>query len=117
MTVNMMVRDMYLGLPHAHGSRRLEIVEDGLPLFGGMQLAVDTTLVSPLHCDGSARPGAVLTVARRKKERTYPELMGPHARARLVVLSGEVGGRWSKETQIFLRLLARAKVRLESRIL
>ena len=70
--------------------RRLEIVADGLPLSGGMQLAVDTTLVSPLHCDGSARPGAaqidgaVLTVARRKKERTYPELMGPHARARLV---------------------------------
>ena len=48
MTVNMMVRDMDLGLPHAHDSRRLEIVADGLPLFGGMQLAVDTTLVSPL---------------------------------------------------------------------
>ena len=99
-TVNMMVRDMDLGLPHAHDSRRLEIVADGLPLFSGMQLAVDTTLVSPLHCGGSARPdaaqidGAVLTVARRKKERTYPELMGPHARARLVVLAGEVGGRW-----------------------
>ena len=38
-----------------HDGRRLEVVADGLPLFGGVQLAVDTTLVSPLHCDGTAR--------------------------------------------------------------
>ena len=49
---------------------------DGLPLFGRAQLAVNTTLVSALHCDGSARAGAahrdgvVLTMARRRKERT-----------------------------------------------
>ena len=30
----------------------------GLPVFGGAQLVVDTTLVSALHCDGSARHGA-----------------------------------------------------------
>ena len=31
----------------ARDGRRLEVVADGLPLFGGVQLAIDTTLVSP----------------------------------------------------------------------
>ena len=98
-------------------SSTLEILVDGLPLFGGAQLAVDTTLVSPLHCDGSLHPrdanedGAVLAAARRLKERTYPELVGPRRRARLVVLAGEIGGRWSEETRRFLSLLAKAKAR------
>ena len=62
---------------------------DGLPLFGGAQLAVDTTLVSSLHCDGSPHrgaadvDGAVLVVARRRKERTYPELVRPGRRAQV----------------------------------
>ena len=116
MTVNIMVRDMDLGLPHAHDSRRLEIVADGLPLFWwdaggrGHHACLSTPLTGPPDLAAQI-DGAVLTVARRKKERTYLELIGPHARARLVVLAGEVGGRWSKETQIFLRLLARAKAR------
>ena len=37
-------------------TRQLTVVAEGLPLFGGMQLAIDATLVSPLHCDGAARP-------------------------------------------------------------
>ena len=82
-TTNVLVRDLDLGAPEATGARRLEVVADGLPLFGGAQLAVDTTLVSALHCDGSARAGAAdrdgvaLTMARRRKERTYPELVAP----------------------------------------
>ena len=32
MTLNMMVRDMDLAVPHAHDTRRLEVVADGLPL-------------------------------------------------------------------------------------
>ena len=35
----------------------MENVEEGLPLFGGVQLVVDTTL-SPLWGDGSTRPNA-----------------------------------------------------------
>ena len=76
-------------------------------LFGGVQLAIDTTLVSPLHADDSARPGAAqndgvaLRVARRPKERRHPELSGHNNRCRLVVLAVEVGGRWSDETRIF----------------
>ena len=94
------------------------MVVDGLPLFGGCQLAVDTTLVCALHCDGSPHNGAadadgvVLQAARRRKERTYPELVGPRTRARLVVLAVEVGGRWSNETRSFLAQLARKKKKL-----
>ena len=40
---------------------RLEIVGDGLPLFGGAQLAIDTSLISTLHCDGTARLGTADT--------------------------------------------------------
>ena len=40
----MLVRDMDLDVPIGDG-RRLQIVVDGLPLRGGAQLAVDTTLV------------------------------------------------------------------------
>ena len=114
---NMMVRDMDLAAPNPNDSRRLEIVADGLPLFGGAQLAIDTTLVSVLHCDGSARAGvahvdgAAVAVARRRKERTYPELVGQRARTRLVVLAGEVGGGWSGETRSSLCQLAKAKAR------
>ena len=89
---NAMVRDFDLADPDPGDRRRIEILADGLPLFGGAQLAVDTTLVSALHCDGSAH-GAVLVAARRRKERTYPELANPRGSARLVVLAGEVGGR------------------------
>ena len=101
MATNVMLRDLDLPVPVARGGRRLEIIADGLPLFGGAQLAVDATLVSPLHCDGSAHPGAahtdgaVLALARRRKERTYPELIDRNARARLVVLAVEIGGRLS----------------------
>ena len=70
-----------------HDARRLEVVVDGLLLFGGAQLAVDTMLVSALHCDGSLhrgaadRDGVVLEAARRRRERTYPELVRPGHRA------------------------------------
>ena len=49
--------------------------------------------------------------ARTRKERRYPELVGDHGRARLVVLAGEIGGRFSSETAQFLNALASAKVR------
>ena len=103
--------------------RRLEVVVDGLRLFGGSQLVVDATLVSALHANGPARRGAVqedgaaLTIARWRKERRYPELVGPGGRASLVVFGLEVGGRWSDETQISIRLLARARARSEGHLM
>ena len=48
---------------------------------------------------------------RHTEESTYPELVGPHARARLVVLAGEFGGGWSAETRTFVGFLAKAKAR------
>ena len=107
---SVVVRDLDLHLPIA--------AEDGLPLFGGAQLAVDTALVSVLHCDGTARRGAahndgvVVSMAERRKERRHPELVGRRARSRLVVLAVEVGGRWSLATQH-----SRARARCEGLLL
>ena len=42
--------------------------------------------------------GATLVAARRRKERTYPELVGDCGHAKLVVLAGEIGERFSEET-------------------
>ena len=69
---------------------------DGLPLFGGGQLAVDTTLVCSVTRDGAAKPraatmsGACLEVARRRKEARLPRTRGNQGRARLVVLNSSV---------------------------
>ena len=96
---NLFVRDLDVNVPNLMDNRRLEVVADGLPLFAGAQLAVDTTLVCPLHADGtphrgaSTHDGAVQVEAWRRKERTYPELLLPGSRARLVVLALETGGR------------------------
>ena len=119
MRTNALVRDMDLAKPGLADARRLEIVVDGLPLRGRAQLAVDTTLVCALHADGNPRrnaaseDGVALKAAKRKKVRTYPELVGPNSRAQLVVLAVEVGGRWSSETRAFLSQLAKARAREE----
>ena len=42
----------------ATDNRRLEVVVDGLPLYGGCQFAIDTTLVCCMHCNGSPHQGA-----------------------------------------------------------
>ena len=53
----MFVRDLDLDVPNAaRDGRRLEVVADGLPLFGGVQLAIDTTLVSPRLSVAGCRP-------------------------------------------------------------
>ena len=107
-SLNVRVGDLDLPPRGAVDQRRLEVVVDGLPLFHGAQLAIDTTMVSPVRGDGRPRPqcarvdGAALARARRRKEATYPELSGANGRARLVVLGCEVGGRWS-DCQSFLR--------------
>ncbi|CAE7449568.1 unnamed protein product [Symbiodinium natans] len=101
---------------HQH-QRRSEVICNGLPLWGGMQLAVDTTLLSPVS-GGCARvwwwgctAGAALRVAerasrpghasgrrpaakpccpQRRKQATYPELQQASAQG-LVVLVAEIG--------------------------
>ena len=106
---------MDLAVHNGLDSHRLEVVADGLTLWRGAQLAIDTTMESPLRRDGTTRPraanfdGAALGVAQRRKEATYPELSGEGGRARLVVVAEEVGGRWSAETAQFLTALAKAR--------
>ena len=90
-----------------------------MPLYGGAQLAVDTTLVSVLKGDGTvlgrgSQLDGVALRARRRKDRTYPELVRLGQRAKLVV---QVAGRWSEETASFLRHLARARARSEPPVL
>ena len=86
-------------------------------------MALDATLVSTHHGDGTPlrksdkMDGVALQLARRRKETRFPELSGSHGRARLVVIVGEVGGRWSRETQAFLQSLAHCKAQGAPRIL
>ena len=77
----------------------VEVIADGLTFWEGAQFAIDTTFVSVLRGDGSARPraadhnGAASEAARRRKEGIYPEFArGTEGSARLVVLAAEVGG-------------------------
>ena len=44
-STNVFVRDLDIATFNTIDSRRLEVVADGLPLFGGAQLAIDTMLV------------------------------------------------------------------------
>ena len=111
--VDRFVKDLDLGAFNQLDERRIEVIVDGLSLWHGAQLAVDTTVVSPLHGDGSARrnaatsSGVALQAARWEKETTYNELSGEGVRAHLVVLAAEVGGRSSQETADFLNAMGR----------
>ena len=116
------LRDLNLSGISARDTRQIEVVANGLPMWGGSQLALDATLVSPVRRNGEPQPlasdedGAQLRVARRRKERTYPELVRS-SRCRLVVIGMEVGGRWSEEALRFISLLAKAKTRGMPRIM
>ena len=104
------LKDMNVGVS-ATDDRRIEVLAQDLPCFGGSQLAVDITLRSALRCSGEPQPGAAdidgatWTQARRDKEATYPELVGSN-RCRLVVVALETGGRWSEEAVDVFRQLA-----------
>ena len=85
---------------------------NGLPLWNGSQLAIDTTLVSPLTSDGRPRRHSNSFAGRQTSKRTHaPGVAGSREMSLIVVLATEVGGRWSEEAATFLRQLARAKAR------
>ena len=69
------------------------------------------------HRGAADADGVVASAARKRKEKTYPEIVGPRSRARLVVLAVEVGGRWSSETRSFIAQLAKARSRQEPLLL
>ena len=105
---------MSVALETADDGRRLDVVAYGLPLFGGVPVCGDATIVSPLHADGThwrgtdVTDGLRLRAARRRKEVVYPELVGGD-RGRLVLLGCETGGRWASEALSLLWSLARSR--------
>ena len=58
MLENVFMRDMGVPGITAQDGRRLEILATGLPLHRGVPLAVDASMVSPLHADGRPWPRA-----------------------------------------------------------
>ena len=95
MRTNVLVWDMDIGVFNPLDTRRLEVVVDGLPLFRGAQIAVDTTLVCPLTREGRARPrcanvsGAAITAARRRKENSVVITLGPASSSWQQKLAGD----------------------------
>ena len=113
---NVFLRDMGVPGIAPDDGRRLEIVVTGLPLYGGVPLAEDATMVSPLHGDGTPWPranessGTAIRRGEHDKTITYPELVDSPI-ARLTTLACEVGGRWSPACQDIVSQLARARAR------
>ena len=75
-----LVRDLNIARVPSDG-RRIEVIANGLPLWGGAQLAIDTTLVSALRSAAGPRryqgraEGAALRLAWRTKERPCPAVV------------------------------------------
>ena len=115
---NQMLRDLNVVVP-ATDTRKIEVIANGLPLYGGKQVAIDTTVVSALTGRGVARgrtAGQALREARRHKRNTYAEVEQSQ-RCKLVVIACEVGGRWSDESVSFLKALAWYKAQSCPRLL
>ena len=98
--------------------RHIEIVVIGLPFAHGIPIAVDCTVVSPLHADGSpwpnaeTRPGASFARAIASKHTTYPELVTSNV-LRLVVAASEVGGRLNSAGCQLLKIAAAHRAETE----
>ena len=96
--------------------------EYGLPVADGIPIAVDATIISPLHADGSAwagvahTPGNSFGRAQRDKYQTYPELVDSPV-LKLVVAATEVGGRLNRESRKLLKSMAAFRAQSEPRIL
>ena len=71
---NAFLRDMNVGVPAADG-RRIEVLAQDLPVFGGVQLAADITLRSVLTYNGEPHPhaadvdGAMLVAIKKRRSR------------------------------------------------
>ena len=73
---NVFLREVDLGVRGVPDNKRFEVVVNGLPLFNGAQLAVDTTLVSPIRRDGTSRIYGVKTIDWENLSREYLSLIG-----------------------------------------
>ena len=112
------------GQPPAPDDRRkLDVVCFGLPVFGGLPLALDATLVSPLSAEGVPHAGcasnadACFSGAEDAKRTTYAELAGSCSRCTLLCLAASTGGRWSSTCLKLVRDLARHRAESEPALL
>ena len=113
---NVLLRDT--AVPHIdpEDGRKIEVVASGLPVAHGVPIAVDATMVSPLHANGTAwahaahTPGHSMLRAFKLKEVNYPELCESSTLS-LVVAAMETGGRVCKEAVDLLTTAAHARAR------
>jgi hypothetical protein len=114
---NVLLRDTGVEVDPAD-RRNIEIVATGLPMEHGIPVAVDATMVSPLHADGTiydradSVPGIALHRARRAKAETYPELAAS-PQLRLLTVAIETGGRMNGEARALLKTLAAQRAESE----
>ena len=119
---NLRLRDAGIQGIGRYDDRAVEAVAFDLPIFNGLPLFVDATIVSPLHASGrpwrgaSRINGVALERAVRSKRRTYPESF-ENPGARFVVFGIEVGGRWNPAAIGLLRALAKARAERDPRLL
>ena len=94
---NQLLRDLVA----ADDQRRIEVIANGLPFWGGKQVAIDTTVVSALTGRGMAR-GRRQGQAEQDKCRRYHELVNG-SRCHLRVMAFEVARQWSPTAFTFLQ--------------
>ena len=117
MLENVFLRDLGVAGIAATDGRQLEVIATGSPLARGVPLAVDATMVSPLHCTGEpwdravVVPGVSLDRAERSKADKYPELVDSEL-AQLTTLACETGGRWGDRCLEVVEQLAMARARV-----
>ena len=89
--------DMRLPGVHASDKRKIEIVAKHLPLYRGLPLVLDATILSPLCTNGQPRPratvidGAAITAIENDKHTKYPELTHS-SECKFLVLPAKSGG-------------------------
>ena len=119
---NVFLRDLAISSIDPAYHRQIEIVVTGLPFAHGLPVAVDATMLSVLHADGSpwagaeTKPGSSFGRAYRDKFRTYPELKDSDT-VRLVVAGAEVGGRMTRESLDLLDAAANSRSQLDPPVL
>ena len=98
----------------ASDHRRIDVLAVGLPVFHGQPLFCDATFRSPLSGSGVPRfrsdtvDGATLHQAEKDKIARYRDIEGTGT-GKLVILGGEVGGRWNNAALQLVRALAAHK--------
>ena len=118
MRENVFLRDTALANIAPSDGRRIEVVATGLPIARGIPVAVDATLISPLHADGTpfpgadTKPGISFRRAERSKATTYPELVNSSL-LQLLTVASETGGRLNRDGCNLLDDLAAARAHAE----